>query len=34
MALEIQVLAWDRDKHMTGLNWLMECQPPPSDNYQ
>jgi hypothetical protein len=30
MALEIQVLAWDRHKNMAGLNWLMGSQPSPS----
>ena len=24
MAWEIQVMAWDRHKHMVGLNWLMQ----------
>ena len=27
MTLEIQVLAWDRHKHLAGLNWLMGFQP-------
>ena len=35
MAFEIQVLAWDRYKHVAGLNQLMRSQPSPSpsDNW-
>jgi hypothetical protein len=29
MTLEIQVMAWDRDKKVVGLNRLMGSQPPP-----
>ena len=29
MALEIQVLSWDRQKNMAGLNRLIGSQPPP-----
>ena len=33
MALEIQVLAWDRYKNVTVLNRFMVSQPYPSDNW-
>ena len=33
MMLEIQVLAWDRQRNVAGLNWLMEFQPSPLDNW-
>jgi hypothetical protein len=26
----IKILAWDRHKNVTGLNWLMGSQPSPS----
>jgi len=28
MMLEIQVLAWDRQRNVAGLNWLMGSQHP------
>ena len=31
--LEIQVLAWDRHKNVTGLNRLMGSQPSPLDKW-
>jgi hypothetical protein len=31
--LEIQVLAWDRQRNVAGLNWLMGSQPSPLDNW-
>ena len=33
MMLEIQVLAWDRQRNVAGLNWLMGSQPSPLDNW-
>jgi hypothetical protein len=33
MMLEIQVLAWDRHKHVAGLNQLMGSQIFPFDNW-
>jgi len=33
MTLEIQVLAWDRHKHVAGLNRLMGLQCSPFDNW-
>jgi hypothetical protein len=33
MALEIQVLAWDRHNNVAGLKRLMGSQPSPSNNW-
>ena len=33
MSLEIQVLSWDRDKHVAGLNRLMGLQPSRLDKW-
>ena len=33
MSLVIQVLSWDRDKHVAGLNRLMGLQPSRLDNW-
>jgi hypothetical protein len=33
MTLEIQVLAWDRHKNVTGLNWLMGIPTSLLDNW-
>jgi hypothetical protein len=32
MTFEIQVMAWDRYKHVAGLNRFMGSQPSPFDN--
>ena len=32
MTCEIQVMAWDRYKHVAGLNRIMGSQPSPLDN--
>jgi subtilase family serine protease len=29
MSLDIQILAWNRNKNVTGLNWLIVSQPSP-----
>ena len=31
--LEIQVLVWDRLKHVAGINWLIGSQSSPLDNW-
>ena len=33
MKFEIQLLAWDKYKNVTVLNWLMASQPSPLDNW-
>ena len=33
VTLEIQLLAWNRNKNVSGLYWLMGSQPSPVDNW-